>query len=133
PEDNCGDGAAAFLLDYRNDLRATVLMLTGHVQQFSFAARLRSGSLGHRTVSCQFYLQPERPFAHFTYLVRAIESMVLTGHPPYPVERPMLPTAILHHLRPSRYRDHRPINPPELNIRYEPVDYPFATDPIPTA
>ncbi|MBI3461815.1 MAG: hypothetical protein HY000_01975 [Planctomycetes bacterium] len=136
PIDNCGDRVAAFLIDYCDGLKATVLILNGHLDQFGFAARLRGVTRGvgirANVAACRFHLQEQRPYGHFAHLVRAIEDMVLTGHPAYPVERTLLTTGILDALMTSRQDGHKPIETPHLRtVRYEPVDYPFAADPIP--
>ena len=126
-QQNCRDSAVAFLIDYSDGLNAAVLFLNGHVNNFTFAAQLARST----DVACQFYLEKQRPFSHFTHLVQAIERMILTGHPPYPVERTLLSTGVLDALMTSRSMDHSPIDTPELVIRYEPWDYPSATAPIP--
>ncbi len=136
PKDNCGQKAAALILEYCDGLRATVLMLNGHAEHFSFAARLRSSYRGPgingTTAACHFYLQQERPFAHFDHLVRAIDDLVRTGHAAYPVERTLLTTGILEAVMMSRHQRNRPIRTPHLtNLKYDPVDHWFATSPIP--
>ncbi|MEA2528275.1 MAG: hypothetical protein QOF73_5502, partial [Thermomicrobiales bacterium] len=106
---------AAILIRYRDGLRATVLMLDGVVSQFAFAAN-RAG----RIEACEFHLQLDEPFGHFTFLVRQIESLVLTGQPPYPVERTLLTTGILDAAMRSRHQGHTEIETPELEISYDP-------------
>jgi len=137
PEDNCGSNAAAFVIEYCDGLRGTVLMLNGHAEHFGFAARLRglyhgTGITG-TTAACQFYLQPQRPFAHFDHLVQAIDDMVHSHHTPYPVERTLLTSGILEAAMTSRHQRNRPIRTPHLrNLGYDPTDHGFASEPIPT-
>lgn len=135
PEQNCGDAVASFLIDYCDGLHATVLMLNGHTEQFGFAARLsglnRGTGIHSNIAACNFYLQATRPFGHFTYLVQAIERMVLSGHSAYPVERTLLTTGVLDALMTSRHQGQVPLHTPYLVFRYDPVDYPFAPDPLP--
>jgi hypothetical protein len=83
--------------------------------------------------STHFYLQQPDPFAHFGYLVRAIEHTFRTMHPAYPVERTLLTTGILDAVMTSRAERGRRVETPYLEIAYKPVDWPFATDPIPKA
>ncbi len=124
PRDNCGQNAAAFVIDYCDGLRACVLMLNGHVEQFSFAARLRGTLPSVR--ACHFRLQPARPFGHFRFLVEAIEELVRSHQAPYPVERTLLTTGMLDSLMRSKH-EKLAIDTPQLRaIRYDPVDYPFA-------
>ena len=104
---------AAFLIEYRDGLRATVLMLDQFVSQFTFAARV-----GGEVVSTLFYLQSTEPFGHFAFLVDRFEEMVLTGRPPYPVERTVLTTGALDFLMRSAASDGARIETPELAVAY---------------
>jgi hypothetical protein len=82
-------------------------------------------------VSTHFYLQQPDPFGHFAYLVKAIDSMIQTGHAPYPVERTLLTTGVLDAIMTSKAEKNRRVETPHLEIKYQPIDYPFATDEVP--
>jgi hypothetical protein len=125
--------AAVFLIEYRDGFRAAVAMMNGWAHEgdggaFTFAGQIKGQQ---RPASTHFYLQQPNPFAHFAYLVRAIDSMIQTGHAPYPVERTLLTTGILDAAMISAAEKHRRVETPHLEIRYRPTDYPFATDPVP--
>jgi hypothetical protein len=125
--------AGVFLIEYRDGFKAAVAMLNGWVHEgdggaFTFAGKLRGQD---RPLATHFYLQQPDPFAHFAYLLRAIEAMVLTGHPPYPVERTLLTTGILDAVMISKAEKNRRVETPYLDIRYQPTDWPFASDPVP--
>jgi hypothetical protein len=125
--------AGVFLIEYRDGLTAAVAMLNGFLYEgdggaFCFAGRLKGDE---KPRSCLYYLQQPDPFAHFAYLVKAIESMILTGHAPYPVERTLLTTGILDAVMTSKHEGGKRIETPHLEIKYKPTDWPFATDPIP--
>ncbi len=125
--------AGLFLIEYRDGFRAAVLMPNGWIHEgdggaFIFAGRLKGRD---KPVATHFYLQHPDPFGHFAYLVRAIDSMMQTGHAAYPVERTLLTTGILDAVMTSRAEKHRRVETPHLGIKYQPVDWPFATDPVP--
>lgn len=127
--------AAVYLLEYRDGLKAAVAMLNGWLHEgeggaFVFAGRLKGQD---QPAACHFYLQQPDPYAHFAYLVRAIDSMVQTGHAPYPVERTLLTTGILDAVMTSKAEKNRRVDTPHLEIKYKSTDWPFATDPVPKA
>lgn len=105
---------SAFLIEFNDGLRTSVLMLGGAVSEFAFVGE-RSGGIE----SCWFYGQNEQPFGHFTFLVRQIESLILSGRPPYPVDRTLLTTGILDAAMRSRFEGHVTIETPELDISYD--------------
>jgi hypothetical protein len=105
----------AFLVEYRDGMRGTVLILNGHIRDFCFAGRIKGET---KPASCMFYL-PEPPGAKFfDCLVGNIEKFLETGKPPYPVERTYLTTGILDAAMESHYRRGQRIETPELDIRY---------------
>jgi hypothetical protein len=125
--------AGVFLIEYRDGFRAAVAMLNGWVYEgdggaFTFAGKLKGED---KPAACHFYLQQPDPFGHFAYLVKAIDSLVRTGHAPYPVERTLLTTGILDAVMTSKAEKNRRVETPHLAIAYKPTDWPFATDPIP--
>jgi hypothetical protein len=105
----------AFLVEYRDGLRGTVLLLNGHVQDFTFAARLRCEP---RPASCLFALPGPPGARHFDRLAAAVEQMLQTRQPPCPPERGLLTTCVLaaamqsHRLRGAR------VETAELDVRY---------------
>jgi len=119
----------AFLVDYRDGLRAVVLILNGYTQSFAFA-----GLSEDKVQSCEFVLQAGSPYAHFSYLSLNVEEMFLTGRPSYPVERTLLTTGVLAAAMESRYRGHIKLETPHLEVRYTPVaEVPFRPKgPAPT-
>jgi hypothetical protein len=124
-----------YLIEYRDGLKAAVAMLNGWVHEgdggaFVFAAKIKDHT---QPAGTHFYLQQPDPFAHFAYLLRAIDSMMQTGHAPYPVERTLLTTGVLDAIMKSKSRRHGHQDTPHLEIKYQPTDWPFATDPVPKA
>jgi hypothetical protein len=127
--------AGVFLVEYRDGLKAAVVMLNGWIYEgeggnFIFAGKLRGAAA---PVATMFFLQQPDPFAHFAALVRAIDSMIQTGHAPYPVERTLLTTGVLDAVMTSKFEKGRKVETPHLAIKYAPTEWPYATGPIPRA
>ena len=106
---------AAYFLEYRDGLRATLLMLDGALRDFNFAARVR-GMTGF--ASTQFFLSPEPNVTYSACLVSKIEEMFRTGQAPYPVERTLLVSGILEACLTSRLKDQQRLETPQLAVRY---------------
>jgi len=107
----------AFLIEYVDGTRGTVLMLNGKLQQFLFAGRVRGQE---QPVATCFWLQDEKPFGHFAILSDAIDRMFVSGNPTYPVERTLLTTGILDRVMNSLFEGGRRLETPELAaIRYQ--------------
>jgi hypothetical protein len=125
--------AGLFLIEYCDGLRAAVAIMNGYAHEGDGGAFIFAGQLKgqEKPVATHFYLQQPDPFGHFTYLVKAIDAMIQTSHAVYPVERTLLTTGILDAALTSRDDKNRRVETPHLNIRYEPTDWPFATDPVP--
>jgi hypothetical protein len=125
--------AAVWRIEYRDGLTAAVAMMNGWMYEgdgggFIFAGRLKGQD---KPAATQFYQQLLDPMAHFEHQVKAIESFVRTGHAPYPVERTLLTTGILDAAMISYSEKGRRVETPHLAIKYQPTDWPFATDPVP--
>ncbi|HXG12524.1 MAG TPA: hypothetical protein VNK04_22400 [Gemmataceae bacterium] len=105
----------AFLVEYRSGLRGTALLLNGHVQDFTFAARLQGET---KPASCLFYLPLPPGAKYFDCLVANIEKLFETGRPPYPVERTLLTSGILDAAMESHHRRGARIETPHLEVRY---------------
>ncbi|MCS6852641.1 MAG: hypothetical protein NZ700_15910 [Gemmataceae bacterium] len=113
----------AFLIEYRDGTRGTVLLLNGHVQDFTFAARIKGES---KPASCLFYLPIPPGARYFDALVFNIEKLLETGKPPYPVERTLLTSGVLEALMDSHAQRGSRVPTPELDVRYQaPADSGF--------
>jgi hypothetical protein len=127
-EDSLKPSATFFLIEYRDGLRATMAMATGPATEFTFAAKLPGES---QPVSTWFQLENGAPYGHFGYLLRAVEHMIHTGQPAYPVERTLLTTGILDAALHSLAEGQKRRDTPHLEIRYEPVEWPGAPGEAP--
>jgi hypothetical protein len=120
--------ATAFLVEYRDGTRGTVLLLNGHIQDFCFAARIKGET---KPASCLFYLPPPPGAKYFDCLVANIEKLYTSGKTPYPVERTLLTSGILDGAMESHYRRGMKIDTPELDVRYSaPVDSGFCRSSV---
>ena len=105
---------AAYLIEYRDGLKATLLMLDGAVKDFTFAARLKSAGVQ----STQFFLSPEPNVTYSACLVAKIEEMFDTGKAPYPVERTLLVSGVLESCLTSRLDGQKRLETPHLGVGY---------------
>jgi hypothetical protein len=105
----------AFLIEYRDGSRGTVLLLNGHVQDFTFAGRIKGEP---KPAPCLFYLPPPPGARYFDAQVAAIEKMLESGQPTYPVERTLLTTGMLEAAMESHYRRGSRVETAELDVHY---------------
>jgi len=93
-----------------------VLQLDGHVADETFAAKIGGKP---KPESCLFWLPPPPGAAFLEALASHVETFLLTGKPPYPVERTLLTSGILDSVLESRVKGKR-LETPDLDIRYDP-------------
>ena len=110
-------GPIAFLVEYRDGLKATVLQLDGHVADETFAAKIEGRK---KPESCLFWLPPPPGAAFLEALASHIEAFLATGKPPYPIERTQLTGGILSYALDSRVENSKRLETPDLDIRYDP-------------
>ncbi len=107
---------AAYLIEYADGLKATMLMLNGALRDFNFAARLKDG----RIWSTQFLLTPEPNVTYSACLMHKAEEMFETGLAPYPVERTLLTSGVLESCLTSKVKSHARLETPHLRVAYKP-------------
>jgi len=120
-------------IEYRDGFRAFIVMPNGWINEGDGGAFVFAGQRKNveKPDACQFYLQQPDPFGHFAELTHAIESMIRTGHTPYPVERTLLTTGMLEAVMTSDHENGKRIETPQLNIKYTASEYGPATREIP--
>ncbi len=106
---------AAYLIEYRDGLRATLLMLNGAVRDYCFAARLDGYDA---PVSTQFLLTPTPNVTYSACLVHKIVEMIESGVAPYPPERTLIVCGILEACLTSRQQGERRLETPDVNVSY---------------
>ena len=107
---------AAYFTEYNDGLRATLLMVTGAIKDFCFAARLQGDP---QPVSTQFLLTPGPNVTYSACLVSKIEEMIVTGQAPYPAERTLLVSGVLESCLTSKVQGQELLNTPHLAVRYQ--------------
>jgi hypothetical protein len=107
--------AVAFLVEYRDGTRGTALLLNGHVQDFTFAAKIKGEA---KPASCLFHLPPPPGAKYFDGLVSNIEKLFETGKAPYPIERTLLTTGVLDYAMESHHRRGARVEVNDLDIKY---------------
>jgi hypothetical protein len=110
-------GPIAFLIEYLDGLKASVLQLDGHVADETFAAKIDGEAKPSSTL---FWLPPPPGAAFLEALSSHVETFLKTGKPPYPVERTLLTSGILDCVLESRVNGSKRMETPDLDIRYAP-------------
>jgi hypothetical protein len=105
----------AYVIEYRDGLRATMLNLKGALQDFNFAARVK----GHGIISTQFLLTPVPNVTYSACLMNKAEEMFMTGRAPYPIERTLLTSGINEAAHKSGGEGKR-LETPQLSVKYQP-------------
>lgn len=117
-----GEGVA-FLVEHRDGLRTTILMLGGYVRKRTvalhikgqaepFALALSEGAPPTGSVAADY--------VNFSHLSHVLERFMQRGCPIYPVERTLLVTGVLDAAMTSRYEGGRRLETPHLDISYAP-------------
>ncbi len=106
---------AAYFIEYRDGLKATMLMLNGALKDFNFAARLKGG----QNWSTQFLLTPDPNVTYSACLMHKANQMFQTGVAPYPVERTLLTSGMLEACLTSKIQDHKRLETPHLQVVYK--------------
>jgi hypothetical protein len=101
-----------FLIEYVDGLKAAVVNCDAVIANWGIAAKGPT-----QEMACQIWLQ-KYPHSHFIFMVRQIESMILSGIAPTPIERTLLTTGMLDALMRSRHDGGERRLTPELGITY---------------
>jgi hypothetical protein len=112
----------AYNYEHADGLKCTMLLMSGLVRDFNFAATIDGQ---RKPFSTQMYLpMPDgrtTTATFFSPLVNNMEKMFLTGKAAYPVERTLLTTGLTAAGVESLYRKQARYETPHLNIRYQPA------------
>lgn len=108
-----------YLIEYRDGLKASVFLLDGAATKVTFAAR-RNDEID----SALLFIQDWGPVSQFVFVIRKIESTVINGVPPTPIERTLLTSGLVDYALRSHHQGGIRIETP-LDIAYT------ATESIP--
>lgn len=122
-EDILKENSAFFHIDHQDGLKSTMAMINGLGLHYAVAVKLRGQE---KPLATWFKLDLNPPYEHFSYLLKAIEHMIHTDQPPYPVERTLLTTGILDAAMHSLAANGKRLNTPQLAIDYPAGNWPFA-------
>jgi hypothetical protein len=106
----------AYRIEYRDGLRATMLLMNGLVSDFNLAARIPRQA---EPWSTQFHLPPNPNVVYSTGLMRKAEEMFMSGRAPYPVERTLLTSGLVAAGMQSLAAGETRLETPHLEVRYQ--------------
>jgi hypothetical protein len=106
----------AYRIEYADGLVATMLLLNGLVNDFTFAARIKGAS---EPLSTLFYLPPNPNVVYSAALMSKAEETFLTGKAPYPIERTLLTTGLVEAGVRSIGTGQKRLETPHLAVRYQ--------------
>lgn len=106
----------AYRIAYTDGLKATMLLLNGLVDDFTFAARLKNRA---ELLSTLFYLPPNPNVVYSAALMSKVEQMFQTGKATYPVERTLLTSGLVEAGMQSLAAGQKRVPTPHLNVRYQ--------------
>lgn len=105
----------AYRIEYRDGLKATMLLMNGLVKDFTWAAKLKGRE---QPLSTLFYLPPTPNVVYSAALMNHAETMFLTGKAVYPVERTLLTSGLVQSCLKSLADDQKRHLTPQLKVTY---------------
>ena len=105
----------AYLIEFRDGLQATLLMLNGAIADYCFAARLEGSQ---EPVSCQFFLTQTPNVNYSASLVAKIDEMFQSGRAPIPARRTLAVSGYLEACLKSRHQGGVRLATPQLSATY---------------
>jgi len=112
----------AYRIEYRDGLKATMLLMNGLVKDFTFAARLKGRE---QPLSTLFYLPPTPNVVYSAALMSHAETMFMTGKAVYPVERTLLTSGLVQACLKSLTNNQQRQITPHLKVCYQVADQCF--------
>ena len=107
----------AYLIEFRDGLRATLLLINGAIRDCCFAAQLRGDE---DPVSTQIFLTPVPPVTYSAALVAKIVETIVTGEAAFPAERTLTVNGIQEACLRSKGQGGERLETPHLAVTYRP-------------
>ncbi len=104
-----------YRFEYVDGLKASMILMNGLVNDFTFAARLKNRQ---EPLSTLFYLPPNPNVTYSAGLMANAEAMFMTGKPPFPIERTLLTTGLVAAGTQSLGSGQKRLLTPHLGIQY---------------
>ena len=104
-----------FVAEHRDGLQTATFVIPGAFRDFNFAFDIE----GRREPLSSMIWSRDENRPHFTCLLQGIDKMFNSGKPTYPVERTLIVSGILHFAMESRFQQHKRLETPELDVRYQ--------------
>ncbi len=106
----------AYRFEYADGMKATMLLMNGLVDDFTFAARIKDEA---EPLSTLFHLPPNPNVVYSAALMSKAEELFVTGKAPYPVERTLLTSGLVAAGLKSLASDQKRLETPHLAVRYQ--------------
>jgi hypothetical protein len=106
----------AYRFEYADGVKATMLLMNGLVDDFTFAARLKGET---EPLSTLFHLPPNPNVVYSAALMSKAEDMFVTGRAPSPIERTLLTSGLVAAGVQSLASGQSRIETPHLAVRYQ--------------
>jgi len=116
----------AYRIEYGDGTKATMLLMSGLVGDFTFAARIKGQAA---PLSTLFYLPPVPNVMYSAELMAKAEATFMTGKSPCPIERTLLTTGLVEACVQSANTEQERVETPHLDLAYQVTSEPlFAED-----
>jgi hypothetical protein len=106
----------AYRIEYTDGLKATMLLMNGLVDDFTFAARIKGEA---EPLSTLFYLPANPNVTYSAALMSKAEETFLTHNAPYPVERTLLTSGMVEMGLRSLASGQKRLETPHLAVHYQ--------------
>lgn len=106
----------AYRIEYVDGTKATMLLLNGLVEDFTFAAKLKGQA---EPLSTLFLLPPNPNVVYSAALMSKAEETFLTGKSPYPIERTLLTSGMVEAGVQSIGKSQKRLETPHLAVKYQ--------------